>query len=73
VAVGINARGTDLVAILRELLDRVSALEQPVSIRIGSVGGTLPGAGMGYTLSVNAANELIATSDSGTVTVVALP
>src|SRR5690348_14189454 len=69
---GINARNlrTEL-HIIAILIDRIKRLERPNSIHIGGVGGAI--GGVGYTLSVDASGQLVATSDAGTVTVLALP
>lgn len=68
---GVNARNLSTTEVFRQLFKRLERLERPNSIHIGGVGGAL--GGQGYTLSVNAAGQLTATSDSGTVTILALP
>lgn len=64
-------RDRTLQALLRSIYNRLNRLERPVTLRLGGVGGAV--GGMGYTLSVNSSQELVATSDSGTVTVLASP
>lgn len=66
-AAGINNRDRDLTDVFIAILDRLDRLERPISIHLG-------GAGTGFTISVNAAGQLVATSDlNATVTVLALP
>ena len=71
-AVGLNTRDKDLAAILRSILDRLRRVEQPQRVHIGPI-GTSASAIPGYTLSVDNSGTLVATSDRGTVTVVATP
>jgi hypothetical protein len=71
-AAGFNARDRDLGDILQSILNRLTKVEKPISIHVGPIGGAI-GTTPGYTLSVNAAGQLIATSDNGTVSIVALP
>lgn len=71
-ASGINSRDRTLPEVLRSLLDRVRRLERPVSIHLGGIGGAVGPVG-GYTISVDSAGQLIATSDGGTTTIIALP
>lgn len=71
-AAGFNSRDRDFGEILQSILNRLSRLEKPISTHVGPIGGAI-GATPGYTISVNAAGQLIATSDNGTITVIALP
>lgn len=69
---GINARDKTLGDVLKTIFDRLRRLEQPTSIHIGGIGGSI-GAITGYTISVNDAGQLVSTSDGGTVTVIGNP
>ncbi len=72
-ATGFNQRDRDLISALNSLLDRIQKLENPQSFHIGPIGGNLS-TSQGYMISVDVATgKLIATSDAGTVTVLALP
>lgn len=64
-------RDRSLQAVLRNIYYRIAKLERPVTLRLGGIGGAI--GGQGYTISVNTSGQLIATSDSGTVTILALP
>ncbi len=68
---GIGSKPKTVSEILTSLLDRVRRLERPTSIRIGGIGGAI--GGVGYTISINDIGQMIATSDNGTITVIALP
>lgn len=70
-ASGINSRDTTLPQVLRSIFDRLARVERPATLHIGpiSISGSTPG----FTLSVNSDGNLVATSDAGTVTIVALP
>lgn len=63
-ALGINTRDRDLAAILRTIFDRLRRLEHQTTTHIG---GFAPG----YTISIDQAGQLIATSDLGNITVLA--
>lgn len=71
-AAGFNRRDRDLGDILQSIMNRLTKVEKPITIHIGPLGGAI-GTTPGYTLSVNAAGQLIATSDNGLATVIALP
>lgn len=72
-AAGINSRDVDLAQVLTSMLDRLAKLERPQSFHLGPVGGMLS-ASQGYTVSIDVATgNLIATSDAGTVTILATP
>lgn len=72
-AAGINSRDRNLANVLQSILDAIEKLKRPRSMHIGGIGGVI-GANMGYTISVDdGTGKLIATSDAGTVTVIALP
>lgn len=66
-AAGIYDRDRTFRDIIQAIYNRIARLEHPNSVHIG-------GAGTGFTLSVNTAGQLVASSDAAnTVTVVALP
>lgn len=75
-AIGINSRDRDLANVLQSILNRLTALEHPNSLRIGPTPGITPiapGDNTGFTLSVNASGQLVATSDRAIVSLVASP
>lgn len=70
---GINTRDRSLDRILRAVYDRIRRLERPISIHLGPIGGTVGNpTSAGFTISVDSSNRLVATSDSGTITILAL-
>lgn len=69
---GINTRDRSLDRILRAVYDRIRRLERPISIHLGPIGGVVGDpTSAGFTISVDSSNRLIATSDSGTITILA--
>lgn len=72
-ATGILSRDRALGDLLQSIINRIAKLEQPKVIHVGPIGGVVSPLVPGYTLSINAAGQLIATSDNGTVTLLANP
>lgn len=70
-AAGFNARDRSLNQVLRSIFDRLARVEHPRSVHYGPI--NIDGSAPGFTISVNPAGNLIATSDNGTVTILALP
>lgn len=69
---GINTRDRSLDRILRTVYDRIRRLERPVSIHLGPIGGVIGNpTSEGWTISVDSSNQLIATSDSGVIKILA--
>lgn len=70
-AAGYNARSRSLDQILRAILDRLARVEHPRSVHYGPI--AIDGSAPGFTISVNPAGQLVATSDAGNPTILALP
>lgn len=70
-AAGYNARGRTLDQILRSIFDRLARVEHPRSVHYGPI--SIDGSAPGFTISVNPAGQLVATSDKGNETILALP
>lgn len=60
-----NRRETTFDGLLRSIFERLRRLERPSTIHLG-------GAGNGWTLSSDVNGNLVATSDTGTATTIAL-
>jgi hypothetical protein len=72
-AAGFNRRDLGIQGVLNSIIDRLRRVEHPTSIHLGPIGGITGSPTQGYTISVNAAGQLVATSDLGTVTIIGLP
>lgn len=68
---GIGTRDRTLDQILRSIFDRLARVEHPRSVHLGPI--AIDGSAPGFTLSVNPAGQLVATSDDGNPTILALP
>lgn len=69
-ATGLTSRDRSLETVLRAIYLRLRRLESPKTIHLGGAGGTV--GGKGFTLSLDSNGNLVATSDSGTATTIAL-
>lgn len=70
-ALGYNSRDRTLDQILRAIFDRLARVEHPRSVHFGPI--AIDGSAPGFTISVNPAGQLVATSDDGNATILASP
>lgn len=69
-ATGFASRDRALQDVLRTIYLRLRRLENPKSIHLAGTGGAI--GGKGFRLAVDAAGNLVAISDNGTSTTIAL-